>query len=129
MTKYAALGALVGLSLITSVTAHAQSSKRTELTKGDLTGTNMEIVVGTVEVPPGASGVLHTHPGDEAYYVIDGATALLPDGKPINFEPGIARINVRDVPHGAFKVTGDKTLKLLTVHIVDKGKPMTVPVK
>jgi hypothetical protein len=55
MTKYAALGALVGLSLIVSVTAHAQSSKRTELTKGDLTGTNMEIVVGTVEVPPGAS--------------------------------------------------------------------------
>jgi hypothetical protein len=55
MTKYAALGALVGLSLIVSVTAHAQSGKRTELTKGDLTGTNMEIVVGTVEVPPGAS--------------------------------------------------------------------------
>jgi quercetin dioxygenase-like cupin family protein len=129
MTKYAALGALIGLSLIVSVTARAQSSKRTELTKGDLTGTNMEIVVGTVEVPPGASGVLHIHPGDEAYYVIDGATALLPDGKPINFEPGAARINVRDVPHGAFKVTGDKTLKLLTVHIVDKGKPMTVPVK
>jgi hypothetical protein len=73
--------------------------------------------------------VLHTHPGDEAYSVIDGATALLPDGKPINFEPGAARINVRDVPHGAFKVTGDKTLKLLTVHIVDKGKPMMVPVK
>ena len=24
-------------------------------------------------------------------------------------------------------VAGDKTMKLLTVHIVDKGKPMTVP--
>ncbi|SHJ31659.1 Cupin domain-containing protein [Bradyrhizobium lablabi] len=129
MTKYTALGALVGVSLLVSATSHAQSSKRTELTKGDLTGTNMEIVVGTVEVPPGASGVLHTHPGDEAYYIIDGATALLPDGKQINFEPGVARINVRDVPHGAFQVIGDKTLKLLTVHIVDKGKPMTVPVK
>ncbi len=98
MIRYAALGALFGLSLIVSMTAHAQSSKRTELTKGDLTGTNMEIVVGTVEVQPRASGVLHTHPGDEAYYVIDGATGLLPDGKPINFEPGVARINVRDVP-------------------------------
>jgi quercetin dioxygenase-like cupin family protein len=129
MIKYAALGTLVGLSLIASMTAHAQSSKRTELTRGDLTGTNMEIVVGTVEVPPGASGALHTHPGDEAYFVIDGATLLLPDGKQISVEPGIAKINVRDVPHGAFKVTGDKTLKLLTVHIVDKGKPMTVPVK
>ena len=129
MTKYAALVAYVCLSFIASVTVHAQSSKRTELTKGDLTGTNMEIVVSTVEVPPGASGLLHTHPGEEAYYVIDGATALLPDGKQINLEPGIAKVNVRDVPHGAFKVIGDKTLKLLTVHIVDKGKPMTVFVK
>jgi quercetin dioxygenase-like cupin family protein len=129
MIKYAALGTLVGLSLIMSMTAHAQSSKRTELTKGDLTGTNMEIVVGTVEVPPEASGVLHTHPGEEAYFVIDGATLLLPDGKQISLESGTAKINIRDVPHGAFKVTGDKTLKLLTVHIVDKGKPMTVPVK
>jgi hypothetical protein len=65
----------------------------------------------------------------KAYYVIDGATASLPDGKQINLEPGTAKINVRDVPHGAFKVIGDKALKLLTVHIVDKGKPMTVPVK
>jgi quercetin dioxygenase-like cupin family protein len=89
----------------------------------------MEIVVSIVEVPPGASGVLHTHPGEEAYYVVDGATAELPDGKPVVIEAGTAKINVRDVPHGAFKVTGDKTLKLLTVHIVDKGKPMTVPVK
>jgi hypothetical protein len=45
------------------------------------------------------------------------------------FEAGTARINVRYVPHGAFTVTGDKTLKLLTVHIVDKGKPLYIPAK
>jgi hypothetical protein len=28
-----------------------------------------------------------------------------------------------------YKVVGDKPLKLLTVHIVDKGKPVTVPAK
>jgi hypothetical protein len=33
------------------------------------------------------------------------------------------------VPHGGFKVSGNKPIKLLTVHIVDKGKPMMVPVK
>jgi len=47
-----------------------------------------------------------------------------PDGKPLSLATRMANINVRDVPHGAFNVTGDKTLKLLTVHIVDKGKPM-----
>jgi hypothetical protein len=33
-------------------------------------------------------------------------------------------MNARDVPHGAYKVVGDTPLKLLTVHIVDKGKPL-----
>jgi quercetin dioxygenase-like cupin family protein len=129
MNKVAKLIALVGLGMMVSVAAQAQSSKRTELTKGDLTGKNMDIVVGIVEVPPGASGVLHTHPGEEAYYVIDGATGEAPDGKPVKFEASTAAINPRGFPHGAFKITGDKTLKLLTVHIVDKGEPMMQPVK
>jgi quercetin dioxygenase-like cupin family protein len=129
MNKVAKLIALVGLGMMVSITAQAQSSKRTELTKGDLTGKDMDIVVGIVEVPPGASGVLHTHPGEEAYYVIDGASGETPDGKPVKFEAGTAAINPRGFPHGAFKITGDKTLKLLTVHIVDKGQPMMQPVK
>src|SRR3954468_16782131 len=118
MIKQAGFIAVVGLGLTISAAAEAQTSKRTELARGDLTGTNMEVIVGIVEVPPGAAGVLHTHPGEEAYYVIEGASLETPDGKPMTLAPGIASINVRDVPHGAFKVTGDKTLKLLTVHIV-----------
>jgi hypothetical protein len=31
---------------------------------------------------------------------------------------------LRDVEHGGFTVVGDKTIKLVTVHIVDKGKPL-----
>jgi len=37
---------------------------------------------------------------------------------------GNTDIIVRDVPHGGVKVVGDKALRLLTVHIVDKGKPL-----
>jgi hypothetical protein len=48
----------------------------------------------------------------------------LPDGKQISVETGAAAINVREVPHGGIKIVGDKTLKLLTVHVVDKGKPL-----
>jgi quercetin dioxygenase-like cupin family protein len=129
MMKKAGLIALVGLGLPFSAAAQAQTSKRTELTKSDLTGTNMEVVVGVVEVPPGASGTLHTHAGEEAFYVLEGATAVSADGKPIVYVPGTAKINVRDVPHGAFMVTGDKTLKLLTVHVVDKDKPLYIPAK
>ena len=35
-----------------------------------------------------------------------------------------AGISVRNVAHGGVKVVGDKALRLLTVHIVDKGKPL-----
>ena len=129
MIRQAGLMALIGLGLTFAATADAQTTTRTELTKGDLTGTNMEIVVGTIEAAPGTSAILHTHAGEEAVYVLSGGTAVTPDGKPIVFEAGTARINVRDVPHGAFTVTGDKTVKLLTVHIVDKGKPLYIPAK
>ena len=129
MIKQAASIALVGLGLTFSAVAQSPETKRTVLTKGDLTGTNMEIIVSVLEYPPGGGSVLHTHPGEEVFYVLEGATLETPEGKPITRETGVSMINVRDVPHGAFKVTGDKTLKLLTVHIVDKGKPMFVPVK
>src|ERR1700679_756528 len=107
------LMALMALGLAFSATAHAQTTKQTELTKGDLTGTNMEIVVGTIEAAPGTTAVLHTHAGEEAVYVLSGATAVTPDGKPIVFEPG----------------TAEKTLNLLTVHIADRAKPLYIPVK
>jgi quercetin dioxygenase-like cupin family protein len=98
MMKQAGLIASIALGLTFSATAQAQTTKRTELAKGDLTGTNMEVVVGTIEAAPGTTAILHTHAGEEAVYVLSGATAVTPDGKPIVFEPGTAKINVRDVP-------------------------------
>jgi quercetin dioxygenase-like cupin family protein len=108
--------------------AFAQTN-RTELKRGDLTGTNMEIVISVLEVPPGESIDRHTHPGEEAVYVLNGATLQFPDGREVSRPAGEAGINVRDVPHAGYKVVGDKPLKLLTVHIVDKGKPVAVPAK
>jgi quercetin dioxygenase-like cupin family protein len=89
----------------------------------------LEIIVTVVEYPPGAVSPLHTHPGEEAFYVLEGATLETPDGKTLTPVTGGSRINVRDLPHGAFTETGDKTFKLLAVHIVDKGKTVLVPVK
>ena len=107
----------------------SNGTNRTELKRGDLTGTNMEIIIAVLEVPPGSGIDQHTHPGEEAVYVLEGATLQFPDGKEVSRPSGQAGINVRDVPHAGYKVVGDKPLKLLTVHIVDKGKPMTVPAK
>ena len=105
--------------------ANAQDSPfRKELKRADLTGTNMEVVTSIAEIKPGETSTLHIHHGEESFYVLEGGTIELPDGKQVPFTTGVAAVNVRDVPHGAFKVVGDKPVKLLTVHIVDKGKPL-----
>jgi quercetin dioxygenase-like cupin family protein len=105
--------------------AHAQDyAGRKELKRSDLTGTNMEVVVSISETKPGETLPRHIHHGEEAFYVLEGATIELPDGKQMPVPTGNASITVRDVAHAGFKIVGDKTLKLLTVHIVDKGKPL-----
>jgi quercetin dioxygenase-like cupin family protein len=96
---------------------------RVELKRADLSapGANMEVVLSVTEYPPGDFIARHIHHGEEAFYVLEGATVETPDGKQIELKTGSGSINLRDVPHGGFKVIGDKPLKLVTVHIVDKG--------
>jgi quercetin dioxygenase-like cupin family protein len=120
---------LAAVFFISLASAAFAQTNRTELKRGDLTGTDKEIIISVLEVPPGSSIDRHTHPGEEAVYVLDGATLQFPDGKEVSRPSGEAGINLRDVPHAGYKVVGDKPLKLLTVHIVDKGQPTTVPAK
>jgi hypothetical protein len=108
--------------------AQAQEIKRTEIKRSDLTGTNMEMIMTVLEAPPGAVLPKHFHYGEEAFYVLEGAMTEVP-GQPAGPRiPGTGGINVREVPHAGYKVVGDKPLKLLTVHVVDKGKPLAVNV-
>jgi quercetin dioxygenase-like cupin family protein len=109
--------------------AYAQGITRDELRRADLTGKDMDVIVTIVTVPPGENLPRHIHPGEEVVYVLDGAMLELSDGSQRQFPTGAATINTRNVPHAGFKVAGDKALKMLTVHIVDKGKPVTEIVK
>jgi mannose-6-phosphate isomerase-like protein (cupin superfamily) len=113
------------LAMVLASAANAQDSPfRKELKRADLTGTNMEVITSISEIKPGESSTLHVHHGEESYYFLEGGTIETPDGKQVPVPGGALGVNVRDVPHGAFKVVGDKAIKLLTVHIVDKGKPL-----
>jgi hypothetical protein len=104
-------------------TALAQTN-RTELKRGDLAGTDKEIIIGVLEVPSGSTIDRQTRGGSG---LCIGRRLQFPYGKEVSRPAGQVGLNVRDVPHAGHKVVGDKPLKLLTVHIVDKGKPMTVP--
>ncbi len=114
-------------ALLITFTTTALAQTRTELKRADLTGTNMEVIVMMVEFQPGETIARHTHHGEEAVYVLQGATLVAADGKEIQFPTGASIVNQRDVPHGGFKIAGDKSLKLLNVFVVDKGKPLTEP--
>jgi hypothetical protein len=48
----------------------------------------------------------------------------VPGKDPIALPTGAPIMNLRDVPHAGWKVAGETTIKLFTVHIVDKGKPL-----
>jgi quercetin dioxygenase-like cupin family protein len=110
--------ALVGL-------AQAQDSpQRKEIKRTDLTGTNMEVILSVAEYKPGVFIARHIHHGVEAFYIIQGATVQTPDGKQIKLGTGMGSMNLRDVPHAGFKVVGDTSLKIVTVHVVDKGRPL-----
>ena len=97
---------------------------RVELKRADLSapGANMEVVLSVIEYQPGDFVARHIHHGEEAFYVIQGATVETPDGKQIELKTGTGSINMRDMPHAGFKVV--TPFKVVTVHIVDKGKPL-----
>jgi mannose-6-phosphate isomerase-like protein (cupin superfamily) len=105
--------------------ANSQDSPyRKELKRVDLTGTNMEVITSYQEMKPGDAFYQHIHHGEEAYYFLEDAMIETPDGKQISITAGANGITRRDMPHGALKVVGDKPLKFITVHIVDKGAPL-----
>jgi quercetin dioxygenase-like cupin family protein len=127
-TMQLALGVLIfGSGLATGLLAQpaGDTANRREQKRTDLTGApGMEVVVSLAEYKPGDTVAMHLHHGVEAAYVIQGATAQVP-GKPASkYTTGDTLLNLRDVVHAGYTVTGDTALKLFTVHIVDKGKPL-----
>jgi quercetin dioxygenase-like cupin family protein len=118
------LAVVVAVAACTSLAQADDSPNRKEMKRADLTGTKMEVVLSTAEYKPGETIARHIHHGEEAFYVLEGATVETTDGKQLELKTGSGSINMRDVPHGGFKVIGDKPLKLLTVHIVDKDTPL-----
>ena len=125
----------VGLLLLCGLTLNAQaqtpydSPQRVEIKRADLSGApGMEVVMSTAEYQKGDSVLLHIHHGIEAAYVVQGTTIQIPGKEPVQLGTGSSVMNMRDAPHAGWVVVSDTPLKLFTVHIVDKGKPLYDPV-
>jgi quercetin dioxygenase-like cupin family protein len=88
-----------------------------------------EIVIGTATLPPGAVIGYHTHPGDEAGYVLKGNLILKTQGQPDRIlKAGDSFFNPRGAVHSLGAVPGADGGMAVSAWIVDKGQPMATPV-
>ena len=86
-----------------------------------------EIVTGTATLAPGAVIGFHTHPGDEAGYIVKGTAIWKVRGQPDKtLKAGDSFFNPRGSVHSV--VGGDEGATAFSTWIVDKGKPMAEPV-
>ena len=86
-------------------------------------------VTGLAEVAPGHASGMHTHPGIETGYVLDGEVLMIVEGQPDRtLKPGDSFV----IPPGAkhdVKSVGSVPAKAVSVFVVDKTKPLASPAK
>lgn len=118
--------ATIAVALALPAPASAQdSAARKEIKREDLSGAaGMEVITSISELKPGDLLPLHIHHGIEAGLVLQGGMVQLPGKDPMALPTGASIMNLRNVAHAGWKVVGDSTIRLFTVHVVDKGKPL-----
>lgn len=103
----------------------ADAPRQVEKMRADLSGApGMEVILSIAEYRPGERIDLHIHHGIEALYVVQGAKVQAHGKEPVALQTGTTMMNLRDAKHGGLAVVGETPLKLFTVHIVDKNKPL-----
>jgi len=103
---------------------------RTILERHDQTGVaGKEIVQGSAMLPPGSVIGFHTHPGDEAGFVLKGTIIWKVQGQPDKIlKAGDSFFNPRGSVHGVAAVPGSEGGTAISVWIIDKGQPLATPV-
>lgn len=118
-------GAAILATLIALPAVAQEGATRTILHRGDLAGApGMEVISSILDLKPGTSVPRHFHNGIETGTVLEGALIQMPGKDPQLLATGTPIWNAQGAFHGGFKVVGDKSLKLYTVHVVDKNKPL-----
>jgi quercetin dioxygenase-like cupin family protein len=104
-------------------------AKRTVLDRHDLSVPGREGVLVQTELEPGAKEPKHTHPGDFFAYVLEGNITLFQEGEPtLQKKAGESFFVPAGRVHAASN-EGTTKVKLLVAFFVEKGKPLTTPVK
>jgi quercetin dioxygenase-like cupin family protein len=110
------------------VGAQQPGFKRTVLQQRDLSVPGREIVSAVAEFQAKATVGRHTHPGEEAGYVLEGAIVLEQEGKPaVTLKAGQTFFIPPGTVHNATN-NESAPARVLATYIVEKGKPLASPV-
>ena len=122
---------LVALVLcLMTATAMAQEAKITSLMSKDLPESpGKEMLMITVEHPPGGSSPSHRHNAHAMVYVLEGSVVMqVKGGKQVTLTPGQSFYEGPDEVHVVDRnASRTKPVKFLVVLIKDKGAPALVP--
>jgi quercetin dioxygenase-like cupin family protein len=112
-----------------SASAQQQGVGRTQLQRHDLSVPGREVIQVRVDLDPGVTFPLHSHPGEEIIYVLEGVWEYQVEGKgAVTVKAGEVLFIPAGVKHGAKNVGTTKGSELAT-YIVEKGKPLVVLAK
>ena len=115
------------LAIGAAINAQQTGFKRTVLQQMDISVPGREVVSAIAEFQPGVSVGRHTHPGEEAGYILEGTLLLEFDGKPpVTLGPGKTFFIPAGAIHNATN-KGSGTARVLATYVVEKGKPLATP--
>jgi quercetin dioxygenase-like cupin family protein len=123
------LAAAVLLCLVTS-TAMAQEAKVTSLmSKALAENPGKEVLMITVEYPPGSVDPIHRHNAQAFVYVLEGSIVMqVRGGKEVTLTPGQTFYEGPDDVHVVGRnASATEPAKFLVVLIKNKGAPVLVP--
>jgi quercetin dioxygenase-like cupin family protein len=127
VSNKARFGAIIFGLLLASATAYAQQAviTRTVMQKAEFPGDTYASMIVAVSVIPAGKVPLHTHPGIEMTYLMDGDATLSIDGSPDRHVTSGDSFQIpAGVPHKIENLSPDKPLKLITTYVVEKDKPL-----
>jgi quercetin dioxygenase-like cupin family protein len=130
-TRIVAVAVLIVGSGLALYVARAQQPgiKRTDLQRHDLSVPGREVVQVRVDFAPGVVAPKHSHPGEEIIYVLEGLLEYQLEGRPpVTLKPGEVLFIPAGTIHAAQNIGSGNAAELAT-YIVEKGKPLVVPVK
>jgi len=124
-----AVASFGGAFALSETSAPQSGIKRTDLQRYDVGATGREVIQVRVELAPGVAFGKHTHPGEEAIYMLEGTLEYEVEGRPtITLKAGDVLFIPARVVHAA-RNPGRTNGAELATYVVEKGKPLLTMVK